>query len=79
DYVFTPSYTLPSLYEVERFIQRNHHLKDVPSARQIEDEHSLGEMDAILLKKVEELTLYVIEQQKQIDALKKQLEEKPKN
>ena len=51
----------------------NKHLQDVPSAQQIEEKHSVGEMDAILLKKVEELTLYIIEQQKQIDVLRQEV------
>ncbi|MBT1699183.1 hypothetical protein KK083_19965 [Fulvivirgaceae bacterium PWU4] len=77
DYVFATSYRLPSLSEVEKYIQANHHLQDVPSAEEVEKNgHSLGDMDAVLLKKVEELTLYIIEQQKQIDALKQQLEKK---
>jgi hypothetical protein len=77
DYVFAPSYQLPSLREVEQYIQKNQHLQDVPSAKEIEKNgHSVGDMDAILLKKVEELTLYIIEQQKQIDALKKLVENK---
>jgi hypothetical protein len=77
DYVFAPSYQLPSLREVEQYIQKNQHLQDVPSAKEIEKNgHSVGDMDAILLKKVEELTLYIIEQQKQIDALKKLVEKK---
>jgi len=73
DYVFSSGYHLPSLYEVENYVKENKHLQDVPSAQQIEKKHSVGEMDAILLKKVEELTLYIIEQQKQIDALKQEV------
>jgi len=76
DYVFSSQYHLPSLYEVEKYVKENKHLEDVPSAQQIEEKHSVGEMDAILLKKVEELTLYIIQQQKQIDALQKRLDEK---
>jgi hypothetical protein len=77
DYVFAPSYKLPSLREVEQFIKQYSHLKDVPSASEVETNgHSLGDMDAVLLKKVEELTLYIIEQQKQIDELKKKIEAK---
>jgi hypothetical protein len=77
DYVFTQDYRLPSLAEVEKFIQENNHLESVPSATEIEkDGHSLGEMDKILLKKVEELTLYVIQQQKEIEELKKKIEKK---
>ncbi len=73
DYVFSSGYHLPSLYDVESYVKENKHLQDVPSAQQIEEKHSVGEMDAILLKKVEELTLYIIEQQKQIDALKQEV------
>jgi trimeric autotransporter adhesin len=77
DYVFAQDYRLPSLAEVEKFIQENNHLENVPSGTEIEKNgHSLGEMDKILLKKVEELTLYVIQQQKEIEALKKKIENK---
>lgn len=77
DYVFAQDYRLPSLAEVETFIQENNHLENVPSATEIEKNgHSLGEMDKILLKKVEELTLYVIQQQKEIEELKKKIEKK---
>jgi hypothetical protein len=77
DYVFAPSYTLPALSEVEAYVRQHRHLSEVPSAKEVEEKgHSVGDMDVILLKKVEELTLYIIEQQKQIDELKKKLEEK---
>jgi hypothetical protein len=76
DFVFASGYTLPNLYAVEQFIRANHHLQNVPSAQEIEKEHNLGQMDAILLQKVEELTLYIIQQQKEIDALKQKLAEK---
>jgi len=62
DYVFEKSYKLRSLSELESFIGLNGHLPDVPSAEQVEKEGvKMGEMDALLLKKIEELTLYVIE------------------
>ena len=71
DYVFEPDYALPTLPEVERFIKTNKHLPDIPSEAEVMEKGiSLGDMDAALLKKVEELTLYTIEQQKQIEALK---------
>ncbi len=77
DYVFAQDYRLPSLAEVEKFIQENKHLENVPSASEIEKNgHSLGEMDKILLKKVEELTMYIIQQQKEIEELKKKIEKK---
>ena len=61
DYVFEPSYKLPSLKEVEAFIKLNKHLPDVPSAKEVEKNGlDVGEGQAILLKKIEELTLYVI-------------------
>lgn len=75
DYVFGRNYDLMSLPEVESYIIANNSLPGVPSAQEI-DEHgtSLGEITAILLQKVEELTLHTISQQKQIDNLNKQLE-----
>jgi len=77
DYVFDNNYNLPSLTEVAQYIHQNKHLIDVPSAEQVEKEgHSLGEMDKILLKKIEELTLYVIQQQKEIEELRKKVEGK---
>jgi len=77
DYVFSNSYELQPLKQVAAYIEENKHLEGVPSAAEVEkDGHSLAEMDAILLKKVEELTLYIIQQQKEIEALKAQLKNK---
>ncbi len=74
DYVFLDSYPLRSIESVHRFVQKNNHLPEVPSAKEVsENGIELSEMTAILLKKVEELTLYVIQQQSQIDALSKEL------
>jgi len=62
DYVFKPTYRLPTLTEVKTYIDQNHHLPEMPSAEQVaKDGLSLGDMNAKLLKKVEELTLYLIE------------------
>lgn len=73
DFVFEKDYTLPSLPEVESFILQNGHLKDIPSAEQVAKEGiDLGQMNKRLLQKVEELTLYVIALNKEIEALKKQ-------
>lgn len=70
DYVFQPDYKLPSLAEVEKYIQTHHHLQGIPSQQEVKEEGvDLGEMDKKLLQKIEELTLYTIAQQKQIDAL----------
>lgn len=64
-------YTMPTLAEIESFTKINNHLPNVPSAQEIQQNGlSLGEMSTILLQKVEELTLYAIEQQKEIYRLK---------
>ena len=71
DFVFKEDYNLRTLEEVETFIAKNNHLPDVPSETEvIEDGINLGEMDAILLQKIEELTLYMIEMKKENEALK---------
>ncbi len=71
DYVFENTYKLRSLAEVEKYVQQNRHLPEIPSAAEVEKNGiNLGEMDALLLKKIEELTLYVIEQNKQLQELK---------
>ncbi len=73
DYVFEEGYNLRELSEVKEFIETNKHLPEVPSAKQMEEEGvSVSEMNMLLLKKVEELTLYVISQQ---ETLKKQQQE----
>ena len=70
DYVFAPDYDLMSLPELERFVSTNRHLPEVaPAAEMEQDGIDLSEMNALLLKKVEELTLYVIQQQKDIEKL----------
>jgi hypothetical protein len=73
DYVFKKDYKLTPLNELEQFITQNQHLPNVPSAAEVEENGILlGEMNAILLQKVEELTLYILDLQKQITELKKQ-------
>lgn len=70
DYVFFPDYQLKSLAEVESFIKQNGHLPEVPNAKTVEENGiELGEMNALLLRKIEELTLYILEQEKRITAL----------
>lgn len=77
DYVFDKAYALRPLADVEAYIRANHHLPGVPSAAKVEAEGiQVGEMHAVLLSKIEELTLYVIRQQKEIEALKKQVKKK---
>lgn len=84
DYVFdqyinrseplNPDYRFHSLQELERFIQNNGHLPGVPSASDIEKNGlALKEMNLILLEKVEELTIYTLQQQKEIEALKEEI------
>lgn len=71
DYVFKPSYLLRPLTEVKAFIDQNQHLPEVPSEQEIVKKGlNVGEMNKLLMKKVEELTLYLIENQKQINELK---------
>ncbi|WP_298510448.1 hypothetical protein [uncultured Kordia sp.] len=77
DYVFEDNYELLPLEEVEAHIEKNGHLPNVPSAEEVAKEGiNLAKMDAKLLEKIEELTLYVIEQQKQIKKLQEQLKTK---
>jgi hypothetical protein len=74
DYVFSNNYQLPSLEVVENYIRENKHLPEVPSAEDVQKNGvSLGEMNAILLKKIEELTLHLIRQEKQINALTEEI------
>ena len=71
DFVFDDGYRLMPLGEVERYIDANRHLPEVPSAQEVEENGvDVGEMNKLLLQKVEELTLYIIDLQKQIDELK---------
>lgn len=68
DYVFEPTYNLKPLAEVETYIKENKHLPEVPSAKEMKKNGvQLGEMNVLLLKKVEELTLYSIEQNKKLN------------
>lgn len=68
DYVFEKGYELRPISEVEAFIAEHGHLPDVPSAKEVtENGQDLGRMDAILLRKIEELTLYIIEVEKRLN------------
>lgn len=68
DYVFKPTYVLPSLLEVKIYIDKYQHLPDMPSEAEVAKEGlNLGDINKLLTKKVEELTLYLIEQDKKID------------
>lgn len=71
DYVFEQNYALLSLVDLSKYIQENKHLPEVPSAKEMEQNGvNLGNMNLLLLKKVEELTLYVIELEKEVRELK---------
>ncbi|MCX6303972.1 MAG: hypothetical protein NT040_03300 [Bacteroidetes bacterium] len=71
DFVFSNDYKLMSLYDVENYININKHLPEVPSATEVTEKGlNLGDMNATLLQKVEELTLYMIDLKKENDALK---------
>ncbi|HXP48874.1 MAG TPA: TMF family protein, partial [Bacteroidia bacterium] len=66
DYVFANDYKLKPLSEVEQFVKENKHLPEMPSANEVKDSGiDVATMDATLLKKIEELTLYVIQLQKE--------------
>jgi hypothetical protein len=74
DYVFAKDYRLPSLQETENHIKEKGHLPGIPSAAEVKANGiDLGEMNAKLLKKIEELTLYLIEQGKEIKELKNEV------
>ena len=73
DYVFEEEYDLPTLESLQSYISANKHLPGVPSARDMEEYGiDLGIMNMLLLKKVEELTLYTLEQEKKINQLEKE-------
>jgi hypothetical protein len=74
DYVFGKNYKLRSLKELENYINTNSHLPEVPSAEEVKQNgYKVAEMNNTLLKKVEELTLYLIEINKQLEATKAEL------
>ena len=70
DFVFDRDYKLRKLEEVENFIEKNNHLPEIPSEKEVlENGIQLGKMDAKLLQKIEELTLYMIEINKRVNSL----------
>lgn len=71
DYVFAENYNLTSLPELERYILKNKHLPDVPEATKVQLEGiEMGKLNSILIKKIEELTLHLIQKDKEITDLK---------
>ncbi|MGB0521701.1 MAG: hypothetical protein ACPGJS_02015 [Flammeovirgaceae bacterium] len=76
DYVFDRSYLLKSLPEVEAYIKKHKHLPNIPSAKEVKENGlDLGEMNRLMLEKVEELTLHLIQQHKQAEQQEKELME----
>jgi len=74
DYVFSENYELTPLSEIKSYVAKNHHLPDVPSADQVaQDGINLGEMNAVLLKKIEELTLHLIDIKEENLTIRKRL------
>lgn len=70
DHVFENDYKLKPLSEVENFVTKNKHLPEIPSAKQFkENGYNIGEMDDLLLRKIEELTLYIIALEKKVKKL----------
>jgi hypothetical protein len=74
DYVFENDYKLPALNNLKSYVNKNHHLPEIPSAKEMaRDGLNLGEMNTLLLKKVEELTLYLIEKDQQVNSLQSEV------
>jgi hypothetical protein len=72
DYVFKKNYKLPALSEVKTYIDKNQHLPNMPSGQDVSKNGiNLGEIMKLQTKKIEELTLYAIEQREEIEQLKK--------
>jgi hypothetical protein len=70
DYVFNQNYNKPEIKELEKFISENGHLPKIPNAEQVSKHGAnIGEIQIKLLEKIEELTLYLIEQDKKIEKL----------
>ena len=74
DYVFEPSYELPRLEKIERFVKVNKHLPGIPSASELSNGMNLANMNLQLLRQVEELTLHAIDLEKRIKRLEKKLQ-----
>ena len=71
DHVFEKDYDLKSIYELKEFVESNKHLPEIPSAKEFQENgYNIGDMDDLLLRKVEELTLYLIQLKEEIDTLK---------
>ncbi|MBO9593705.1 MAG: hypothetical protein J7599_12425 [Niabella sp.] len=79
DYVFLPSYRLMPLNEIASFIKKNGHLPEVPSAKEVSEQGiAVGASQAVLLKKIEELTLHLIRMEKQLLIQEKKIDDQAK-
>ncbi len=75
DYVFDPNYELMSLGDLRRYINTNRHLPDIPSEAEVMEEGvELGIMQSLLLKKIEELTLYTLQLQEQVESMQMEID-----
>ncbi|TAM96466.1 MAG: hypothetical protein EPN39_13620 [Chitinophagaceae bacterium] len=71
DYVFDPTYHLPSINSLSEYIKAHHHLPGIPSAKEMQNNGmNMGATETALLKKIEELTLYIVKLQKEVEELK---------
>lgn len=76
DYVFAPDYALMPLSQLKDYVTVNHHLPDIPSEQEVLSQGlEIGEMQGLLLKKIEELTLYSIQLQEQMESMQKEIDE----
>ncbi|TXN36139.1 hypothetical protein FVB32_16405 [Flagellimonas hymeniacidonis] len=74
DYVFAKDYDLPSLEEIQKHIKEKGHLPNIPSAKEVEQNgFELGEMNRLLIEKIEELTLYILQLEQKNQTIEKRL------
>lgn len=75
DFVFDKNYVLPKLKDVSKYIQKNHHLPGIPSAAELQENGiNVGEMQTLQMQKIEELTLYMIEMDKKMEAMQTEID-----
>lgn len=76
DFVFDKNYQLPKLKDVAKYIDKNHHLPGIPSSQEIQTNGiNVGEMQTLQMQKIEELTLYMIEMDKKMDAMQTEIDD----
>ena len=75
DYVFESDYKLMPMHDLRTFVTQNKHLPEVPSAAEIENGLDVGQLQGVLLKKIEELTLYTLQLQEQVERQQAEIEE----